>query len=116
MASKQTHSDAKKLWIEAWNLSDCRERIRERLDQMGANYDDGDIAFFELVTEEGTFVYGSILMRLIVSKLTPKQAAPWSKIIDEVTYAEAAQAASITAQCLHKKATRLRKRLIKSVG
>ena len=113
MSKNQLHTDAKTLWIEAWNLSDYRERIKARLDQIGGPYNDDDVNFFESLSEEGVFVYGAILMRILVSRLTPKQAAPWTPLIDELTYAEAAQAASITAQSLHQQTTRLRKRLMR---
>ncbi len=113
MSKKPLQNTAKTLWIEAWNLNDYRERIKARLDQMGGPYNDDDVNFFESLAEEGVFVYGSILLRIIVSKLTPKQAAPWTTIIDQLTYAEAAQVAAITAQSLHQQTTRLRKRLMR---
>ncbi len=113
MPKNQLQSDARKLWIESWSWSDSRERIIERLDRMGALYSDADIDFFEAIIEERVFRFGAILMRLLVSKLTPTQRAPWSVMLGEFTFASAAQAAGQTAQCVHTKAKRLLKRLMK---
>ena len=112
MIKNQLHTDAKALWIESWTLSDSRERI-ERLDRMGALYSDADIDFFEAIIEERVFRLAAILMKLIVAKLTPTQRAPWSVMLGEFTFASAAEAAGQTAQCVHTKAKRMLKRLMK---
>ena len=113
MSKNQLHTDAKALWIESWTLSDSRERIIERLDRMGALYSDADIDFFEALIEERVFRLAAILMKLIVAKLTPTQRAPWSVMLGEFTFASAAEAAGQTAQCVHTKAKRMLKRLMK---